>query len=64
MATAADYSAGSKAAAVVLQSDLTQLVPSWAQGMIPAGTAEQLAPAIAKAVIDAVDAERAKGATS
>jgi hypothetical protein len=60
MATQADYNAGSTAAAAVLQSDLTQLVPSWAQGWIPPDEAQQLAPAVAKAVIDAVDAERTK----
>jgi hypothetical protein len=60
MATKADYTVGANAAVPVIQSDFNTLVPSWARSMIPAGEAQRLAGAIAKAVIDAVDAARAK----
>lgn len=51
--TQAQYDAATAAIAAVLQSDLTQLVPSWAQGMIPPDTVAQLSPALAKAAVNA-----------
>jgi hypothetical protein len=35
-------------------------VPEWARDLVPAGTIDKAAPALAKLAIDAIDAYRAK----
>jgi hypothetical protein len=35
-------------------------VPEWARALVPAGTIDKAAPALAKMAIDAIDAYRAK----
>lgn len=62
MATQQDYTVAADAIMAVIQSDINDLVPGWAQGMIPAGTAAAMAGACAKAGVDALDAYRAQEA--
>ena len=65
MATQQEYTVGADAALVLIKADISADVPGWAQGMIPDTMAPQLAGAVAKAVVDAVDAYRSKqGVTS
>jgi tRNA nucleotidyltransferase (CCA-adding enzyme) len=60
MATAQDYQVGTAAAQTVIQADINQDVPVFFRGDIPAQMVAQIAASVAKAVIDAVDTERAK----
>jgi len=59
MATQGDYVVGAQALAKLLDADIAAEVPSFFQGEITAKVPE-LSAAGAKAVIDAVDAYRAK----
>jgi len=61
MATASDYQVGSAALAIVIQAAIKANVPDFLQGDVPPGLAAQIEQQGAKAVIDAVDAARAKG---
>jgi|HubBroStandDraft_1064217.scaffolds.fasta_scaffold23420_6 hypothetical protein len=49
----AQYNAALAAVTKLLQSDVNSLVPGWAQGMIPSGTVEMLAPALTTAALEA-----------
>jgi hypothetical protein len=60
MATANDYQAGATAAQSVIEADIDQDVPFFFRDDISTAMIVQIAGSIAKAVIDAVDAERAK----
>jgi hypothetical protein len=55
-----DYEAGTAALAVVIQAAIKANVPEFMQGEIPQGLVTQIEGQGAKAVIDAVDARRAK----
>jgi hypothetical protein len=59
-ATAQDYQVGAAALAVVIAAAIKANVPEFMQGDVPAGLAQQIEQQGAKAVIDAVDAHRAK----
>jgi hypothetical protein len=59
-ATASDYQVGAAALAVVIADAIKANVPDFLQGDVPAGLAQQIEQFGAKAVIDAVDAHRAK----
>jgi hypothetical protein len=60
MATAQDYQTGTAALAPVVAAAIKATVPEWAQSQIPAGLIQVIEQQGAKAVIDAVDAARAK----
>lgn len=60
MATTQDYAIGSAAALAVVNADIQKDVPSFFQGEITDDLKQQIASGVAKAVIDAVDADRAK----
>ena len=62
MATTQDYQAGTAAAETVIEADIDQDVPSFFRGDISTAMIAQIAASVAKAVIDAVDAERANAA--
>jgi hypothetical protein len=59
-ATAQDYQVGAAALAVVIAAAIKANVPDFLQGDVPAGLAQQIEQQGARAVIDAVDAHRAK----
>jgi hypothetical protein len=59
-ATAQDYQVGAAALAIVIAAAIKANVPEFMQGDVPAGLAQQIEQQGAKAVIDAVDAHRAK----
>ena len=54
------YSAATGAITKLLQTDINNLVPSWAKGFVPAGIVPQIAPALARAAVDAAFAQAAK----
>jgi hypothetical protein len=58
--TATDYQVGAAALAVVIAAAIKANVPEFLQGDVPAGLVAQIEQQGAKAVIDAVDAHRAK----
>jgi hypothetical protein len=58
--TAADYQVGAAALAVVISAAIKANVPEFLQSDVPAGLVQQIEQQGAKAVIDAVDAHRAK----
>jgi hypothetical protein len=60
MATAQDYQIGQTALKVVVSAAISANVPQWEQSAIPQALLLQIEAQGAKAVIDAVDAERAK----
>lgn len=64
MATPRDYEIGAAALEKVVQGDINQDVPAMWRGMIPAHLATNLGVQGAKAVIDAVDADRSKQAAA
>lgn len=59
MATQKDYDTGAVAANTVIQAAIKADVPSMFQSEIPADLVKQLCAQISKAVVDAVDSERA-----
>ena len=59
-ATATDYQVGAAALAAVIAVAIKASVPEFLQGDVPAGLVQQIEQLGAKAVIDAVDAHRAK----
>jgi hypothetical protein len=59
-ATATDYQVGAEALAAVIAAAIKVSVPEFLQGDVPAGLVQQIEQQGAKAVIDAVDAHRAK----
>lgn len=59
MANPAEYTVVANALLKLIQSDISNMVPGWAQGMIPAGTAASLAGACAKEAVDTLDTYRA-----
>jgi hypothetical protein len=60
MATPQDYQIGAAALTVVIAAAIKANVPEFLQGDVPAGLVQQIEQQGAKAVIDAVDAARAK----
>ena len=60
MATAQDYQAGTAALAAVIAAAIKANVPEFLQGEVPSSLVVQIEQQGAKAVIDAVDAVRAK----
>ncbi len=64
MATQRDYQIGAAALQKIVQGDINQDVPALWRGMIPTHLATDLGTQGAKAVIDAVDADRAKQAAA
>lgn len=60
MATAQDYQVGTAALKVVVQDAISANVPQWEQSAIPQALLLQIEVQGAKAVIDAVEANRAK----
>ncbi len=60
MATTQDYQVGAAALATVIAAAIKTNVPEFLQGDVPPGLATQIEQQGAKAVIDAVDAARAK----
>ena len=60
MATQQDYQIGTVALAAVVTAAINANVPEWLQGNIPQSLVQQIEQQGAKAVIDAVDAARAK----
>ena len=62
MATTQDYQVGTAAAETAIEADIDQDVPSFFRSDISTAMIAQIAASIAKAVIDAVDAERANAA--
>ncbi|HWX83943.1 MAG TPA: hypothetical protein VNZ48_10145 [Xanthobacteraceae bacterium] len=58
--TASDYQVGAAALAVVISAAIKANVPEFLQSDVPAGLVQQIEQQGAKAVIDAVDAHRAK----
>ena len=60
MATPQDYQIGAAALTVVIAAAIKANVPEFLQGDVPAGLVQQIEQQGAKAVIDAVDAHRAK----
>jgi hypothetical protein len=60
MATAQDYQVGTAALATVIAAAIKANVPEFLQGEVPSGLVVQIEQQGAKAVIDAVDAVRAK----
>jgi len=62
-ATKEDYDVGAAAALALIRHEIQVLpIPGFARGMIPVDKEPAAAAAIAKTVIDAVDADRAKRA--
>jgi hypothetical protein len=59
-ATTTDYQVGAAALAAVIAAAIKASVPDFLQGDVPAGLVQQIEQDGAKAVIDAVDAHRAK----
>jgi hypothetical protein len=59
-ATAQDYQVGAAALATVIAAAIKANVPEFLQSDVPAGLVQQIEQQGAKAVIDAVDAHRAK----
>jgi hypothetical protein len=59
MATQPELTAVANALAKALQGDINAMVPSWAQGMIPANEANILGGQLAKIAVDTLDAFRA-----
>jgi hypothetical protein len=64
MATQNDYDVGDAALSAVVAAAIKANVAEWEQSMIPKALVSQIEMNGAKAVVDAVDAARAKGATS
>jgi hypothetical protein len=60
MATAQDYQVGTAALATVIAAAIKANVPEFLQGEVPSGLVVQIEQQGAKAVIDTVDAVRAK----
>jgi hypothetical protein len=60
MASAQDYQTGTAALAKVVATAIEANVPAFERGAIPQALLQQIEQQGAKAVIDAVDAERAK----
>jgi hypothetical protein len=60
MATPQDYQIGAAALTVVIAAAIKANVPEFLQGDVPAGLVQHIEQLGAKAVIDAVDAARAK----
>jgi hypothetical protein len=60
MATAQDYQVGAAALATVIAAAIKANVPEFLQGEVPSALVVQIEQQGAKAVIDAVDAARAK----
>jgi hypothetical protein len=60
MATPQDYQIGAAALTVVIAAAIKANVPEFLQSDVPAGLVQQIEQQGAKAVIDAVDAARAK----
>jgi hypothetical protein len=60
MASAQDYKVGASAAQTVIEADIDQEVPAFFRDDISPAMISQIAASVAKAVIDAVDAARAK----
>ena len=58
--TASDYQVGAAALTVVIAAAIKANVPEFLQSDVPAGLVQQIEQQGAKAVIDAVDAHRAK----
>jgi hypothetical protein len=58
--TKTDYQVGAAALATVIAAAIKTNVPEFLQGDVPAGLVQQIEQQGAKAVIDAVDAHRAK----
>lgn len=58
MADASDYAVVKNALTAALQKDIQQMVPMWAQGMIPANEASILADQLSKIAIDTLDKHR------
>ena len=64
MASERDYNAGAVAALAYIKHEVATLpIPPFARGMIPVDKEPVAAADIAKVVIDAVDADRAKQKT-
>lgn len=63
-ATAEDYAVGVAALAAVVTAAIKANVPSWAQGDVPQALVSQIEQQGTKAVVDAVDAHRAKVAAA
>jgi hypothetical protein len=59
-ASTTDYQVGAAALATVIAAAIKANVPEFLQGDVPAGLVQQIEQQGAKAVIDAVDAHRAK----
>jgi hypothetical protein len=59
-ATTTDYQVGAAALAAVIAAAIKASVPEFLQGDVPVGLVQQIEQQGAKAVIDAVDAHRAK----
>jgi hypothetical protein len=59
-ATPHDYQVGTAALAAVIAAAIKANVPEFLQGDVPAGLVAQIEQQGARAVIDAVDAQRAK----
>jgi hypothetical protein len=59
-ASAQDYQVGAAALATVITAAIKASVPDFLQSDVPAGLVQQIEQLGAKAVIDAVDAYRAK----
>lgn len=59
-ATASDYQVGAAVLATVISAAIKANVPEFLQGDVPAGLVQHIEQQGAKAVIDAVDAHRAK----
>ena len=64
MRTSAEYAAGTKALAAVVQSAIIANVPEFERGAIPQALVAQIEQAGAKAAIDAADAVAPKPQTS
>jgi hypothetical protein len=60
MGTPQDYQIGMSALAIVIEAAIKANVPEFLQSDVPPGLAQQIEQQGAKAVIDAVDAHRAK----
>lgn len=64
MATQPELTAVANALAAVLRTDISQIVPGWAQGFIPANEANILGGQLAKVAVDTLDAFRTKEAST
>ena len=60
MTPQAEYDAGTAAALKLMRADIETMVPNMFRGMIPVDKEPALAAAVAKVVIDAAAAVRAK----